>query len=155
MDRRAGLAVEHGEDDVVEVSSGPGELGGERRGDDIGIVSEDATAPRALTLAPMSMLRPPGDRYPPASMIAMVSVAMARRLSLTFSLWPSSHAAALQFLPRWLLGCGAPVPLCTRLSRHPPRSQQSCQRVCARRCRENTFSLLETAGGPAAEMRAS
>jgi acetylornithine deacetylase/succinyl-diaminopimelate desuccinylase-like protein len=45
MGRRTALAVEHGEDDVVEAALDTGELGGEHRGGHGGIVPEDAAAP--------------------------------------------------------------------------------------------------------------
>src|SRR5690348_12982157 len=72
---------------VTSVTRAPG-----LRGTGAGIFSSGrcSRVPAAadLTASPIRTSRPPGDRYPPASMIAMVSAAMARRLSRTLSSWP-------------------------------------------------------------------
>jgi hypothetical protein len=66
-------------------------------------------ATASVTLAPIRTSRPAGDRYPPASMMAMVSGAMARKFSLTLSLCPSVPCGACQFRPRQPLAQGNPA----------------------------------------------
>jgi hypothetical protein len=60
------LAVEHGEDHVIEAFLSLGEPGGEHRGDNGGVVPEDAAAPCAQHLLAVAVRR--GDLGPRRSL---------------------------------------------------------------------------------------
>jgi hypothetical protein len=89
---------------VTSMSGAPAPCGAGEENSSAGRCSR-VPSTAALAAAPIRTSRPLGDRYSPASMIAMVSVATARSLSLTLPFWQSELCGSTEFSRP--VACGA------------------------------------------------